>query len=894
MLAVSSSFLSGIFDGIKNILQVLGNLGNLLSGLLGSLIAYIYCIFYYLFMSLAWIMNFGEALFKKFAGLDTLMTNDGKSADILTIFISSNEVWGLFVSIIVLSIILLFLFTFIAIIKSEFSLDVKGSAKGPIIARALKSLAMFIVVPTVSVMGIYAVNALTQTINGMFRGGDNIPMSNQIFYVAAYNANRARNDTNFANYITGSDFSDTDRNNDGGSWKDPNSVAYEIDVAFRAGRESKGSQWKYLSFGDRIERGLELDCLLGLQPAQWETSFNPWNAGCVNYYYSLTNFDYLLGIGTAVYMAFVLLSMCVVLIKRVFEITILLLLAPPMISMAPLDGGNASKSWQKEFIKRVIAIIGPVFAINMYFVLLPVFMSITLFSGGLNVGGVTAVGSTISNISAISIPLNQTSIGLASVYVMYDSFFQLLTMCVGMQVVKMASALISNLLGIEDLVKSGAEASKKAVGTAVQIAGMAVGAGAAVGGVVKSVAGGIKAKHSGGTFKEGWASTKSDRDKGLGLLKDKTLGSKMVKDSAFGELLDPDTYKNMGMTKKEIDKRDKKKAQKSDLEAKAAAEKEIADDRTKDSLRKRVEAQYDGTIGKNGSVSLRKQAANQEFLAAKKELKEAKNQVSSYIGENGQITDNAGYQAAIARQSAAQSRFDTAREENKSANAEYDRLSKEKASKLHAIDTGKVNMEDGIVTIKADKSSVDVAKEAWGSTTPISQLGELFDRMLKKVSGQNVPTESDKRINEELNTELAASQSVEQQNEAIKRNAEMINQEIEKQGVAEEAKGLMDAAKEGKTAEYVTSDAEAKVDEMELSEAVQRGINESLSALQNAIKEAMSAGKLNVKGVSEIKAKLDKQVQEAVKAKNEGKNDSDIAQILKDGLDAIRESLKKD
>ncbi len=897
-MLVNTSLFAGLIDGIKSIVKIFTNLGNLFSGLFNSLIALIYFIIYYVFMGIAFIMNFAEVLFKKFAGLDTMMTNDGKSADIVTIFISSNEVWGLFVSIIVLSIVLLLLFTFIAIIKSEFSLDVKGSAKGPIIARSLKSFAMFLIIPAVSVAGIYATNAITETVNGMFRSGNNVPMSNQVFYVAAYNANRARNDSRFARYISGQNVSgyqldSNTKNRDDGTFSDPNSVAYEIDVAFKSERAVKGGSWVNLGFDEKVDSGLLLETMLGLQPSD-PSHFSPWNPAMVNYYYKITEFDFVLGLGTAIYMAYVLLSMCVVLIKRVFEITILLLLAPPLIAMAPIDGGNASKTWQKEFIKRVISIIGPVFAINMYFVLVPVFMSISLFSGGRNISIDTGIQDWVNGgiIGGAASKLGVVA-SLSASYVMYDAFFQLLTLCVGMQVVKMSSALISNLLGIEDLVKSGAEATKKAVGTAVQIAGMATGAGAAVGGLVKSVGAGMAAKKGGGTFKEGWASTKDDRKKGMELLKDKTLGSKMVKESAFGELLDGDTYKNMGLTNKEIKKKENVKKQQEDLEAKEEAQQKVDEGKAKKKMKEQVTQSFEGEIGANGTLTAEKQQKNQTFVQARNDLRAAQAHTQSFIdSETGMVHDQAGYEAALEAQRQAQSTFDTAKSENDDVNQRYNAKVKERDDMLHAIDTGKVaeifRDFNGVVqggTIKAERTDGQVIKDQFGSTIPTEAFAELFDRMLKRIGGQPVANGTDRAINEDLNATLnetgGAAMKKSNDDDYVRRVGEKARDNM----VEEDAEFV--ANPETQAGSKVDAIASA-LDRNGLADAVEQGIKEAKEALTQALKSAMLSSKMDVKGITELVAEMKK-----IEARAKNAQSGDDASAIVDAINKLADDVKK-
>ena len=495
-LAMNAGILSSIFDGIKAVVDFFANFVDILKGLFQALVIYAFAPIYYLFMGICSIVNFAEMMFKKFAGIDPIMTNDGEM-NILDVFIRSNEIWGLFVSILILSIVLLFLFTIVAVIKSEFALDAKGSAKGPIIARSLKSLAMFIIVPTVSLLGVYAVNAITDTINSMMKGSDDTGMVQQVFYTMSYNANKARINKEFAEYIKGCG---NTRNNNGGAFKgSQEDVAYAIDQAFKTNQKHKsGLKYDAMDFPMEMIEAQDFSSLfMPVSMSNYWDTYSIWDIVQVNFYFSILDMDYIIGFGSAIVITYMLLSMSCVLIKRIFEIVILFLLAAPMISLAPLDGGSASKSWQKEFIKRVIAIVAPVFAINMYFIMIPLFMKISIFNGGL--GNLASAGAI--SMSAMGIP---AAAAVAGAYAAYDALFQIIAICVGMSVVKTASALLCNLLGIQDLVKDGdkqtKEGMKKAASAAITVAGAVATGGAAAGAMGAMKAAGGAAKAAGGAL----------------------------------------------------------------------------------------------------------------------------------------------------------------------------------------------------------------------------------------------------------------------------------------------------------------------------------------------------------------------------------------------------------
>ena len=514
------NFFTDIFDAIGNFFSTLG---AIFTGILDYLFEPVWMLLYYTFIAIAQIANFCEIVFKKVAGLDTIYVGGeafggaeqigsqgaGSTGGLVMAFLGNDVVYKTLIAIIIFSVVLLFLTTIIAIIKAEFSLDLKASAKGPIIGRALKSLVMFFIVPTVTVLGIYLTNIITLAVNQLLSGTSSQGIVNNCFKCAAYNANRGRNSEIYKNYyatrlqdMSGNVLGWTPDDVDAAFVKTftPEAVDFPV-VTMGDAKQNVGLGASALSlFSGAINMVKHFDeggnanfhMILHMYPMAGQ-EMNFYRFDQVRYFYDMAAFDYIIGIGTALVMSWILLSTCLALIKRVFEITMLMLLAPPMIALAPLDNGQAQKKWQGEMLKRVIATIGPVFAFNMYFLLVPLFSSISLFA---NTGFLSAVAG-----SPLSVGASQTGMpflaAAAIAVVAYDLFMQLIIVIVGLSIVKQASAMISSLLGIEDLVKSGMDTSKKAVATAASVASMAFGgAGLAVKGVsaAMKVAGKMAAK----------------------------------------------------------------------------------------------------------------------------------------------------------------------------------------------------------------------------------------------------------------------------------------------------------------------------------------------------------------------------------------------------------------
>jgi len=467
------NLLSSFGDGIAKLVLFFANFGSIFVAIFKGLFS---SILYLLFCGIAIIVNTVETIFKKLVGIDTLYLNgqayggasDNSGYDLVYAFITNSAVQNVFWSIVALSLVLLIIFTIVAMIKSEFTLDLKGSAKGPIIARAGKSLVNLLVVPVVTIISILATNFLSKTIYDLFDQTGNTIVQ-KCWYIGAYNANRARLSEDFANDLVSNKWSWLKDDNaiingtSPFSGKNSSQIASMVDEYFLDGK-LQDLEYNNFSIIDRLtdivpEKSdmVMWDCVFYAFPNTTKI-FSFMEPQSMNLYYNMWQFDYILAIGSAIVIGWMLLGVCLVLLKRVFELTILFLLAPAMTSIAPLDGGQAEKKWRNEFMKRLLAVIGPIFAYNMYFLLIPLFENISLFGGGaysicMGAGAVSTGGAMLGSMANV----------FSKYTIIMDIFFQLICIITGMGIIKSASALLSTLLGVDDLVKSGGEAAKKAV-----------------------------------------------------------------------------------------------------------------------------------------------------------------------------------------------------------------------------------------------------------------------------------------------------------------------------------------------------------------------------------------------------------------------------------------------
>ena len=474
---------------------------------LNAVLDFFFLLFYYLFRAIIYVVNFAESLFKMVAGIDPITINGisyggESSTDLVYGFILSESVQTLFWTILGFSIVLLVIFTIIALVKSEFTLDLKSSAKGPIIGRAFKAIIQFFLVPTFTILAVFGVNVLTRAINNLFKDGSNNTIIAKCFTVGAKNANRLRTgketDAGFFQYLSSGSFLQNDRKNEnifGGDDGTYNGTREELadiidDLFIGNGDYSAIFTMPYRVF-DGPSDYVDLEESIGYAP--WHIimqgspedpfegsseegnsySYPMLDTAAFNYFYDPREFDFILAIGTALVIGWNLLTVCLALLKRVFELTILFVLSPAMISLAPLDGEKAIKSWRGEVFSRLVSVVCPIFAYNMFFTFVSLIGDINIF--------------TSSNVLT------------AALVDVFNVFFQIIVIIVALGLLKTASGMLSKLLGVQDLISEGNNLAGKALSTGTKVALATTGVASMVGGTaIKGTAAAIKG------VKRGW------------------------------------------------------------------------------------------------------------------------------------------------------------------------------------------------------------------------------------------------------------------------------------------------------------------------------------------------------------------------------------------------------
>lgn len=193
-------------------------------------------------------------------------------------------------------------------------------------------------------------------------------------------------------------------------------------------------------------------------------SLNYTNTKAVSYFYNLEDFNYFLLFLCGWFALKSLLFACFGLIMRLYMVTMLFIISPPIIAMAPIDKGRAFGNWRGKFIGQVISAYGIVVGLNLFFKIAGVLQTVEIF--------------TTDKVGFSALPATW-----------FNSLFQTLVILVGCLMIKNFSKVIGDLIGAADVTESGSAMASDVGKTAGRVVGAAAIGGALVVGGGTALAG---------------------------------------------------------------------------------------------------------------------------------------------------------------------------------------------------------------------------------------------------------------------------------------------------------------------------------------------------------------------------------------------------------------------
>ncbi len=326
----------------------------MIDGILGVLGSLIYPLFSVVFS----LMDLLQIIFGAFAGVNTITYdgtpitsgNTGLETDtgIVYYLLTSDLVQNMFWSMVILAIVLLLIFTTMTFLRNIYSAQPKNWKV--IVGNAIKGLANFIIVPVLSLLGVWLGNIVLQAVNGATSTGDAITLSRQLFITSAYNANRTRIETGV---LSSTDIEEIQ------VFCDQYGVTYD----------SSSTDREY--WAEKVDEVFTS----GVSLASW--SF-------VNAWYDLMSINYLVLAVGGIYILYVLGSISFGMVRRLLLLLVLFIISPIVCSLYPHDEGAAVKSWRGKFVQQVLSAYSAVAGMNLFFALTPLMQNIDIGNWGID------------------------------------------------------------------------------------------------------------------------------------------------------------------------------------------------------------------------------------------------------------------------------------------------------------------------------------------------------------------------------------------------------------------------------------------------------------------------------------------------------------------------------
>lgn len=363
---------------------------------------------------LFYICDFLQLCYRRLAGLETYWIKDSASGsydeasgDILLSLFTNDSVIEAIIAMTIFAVALLIIVTIVQIIRVEYTTEGSKNSKGTILGKAIKSFAMFILVPVVCFIGVFVSNKLLLALDAATSQAGSTTLSGSVFLAAAADANVVRNgniegDLN-AEKVGKSLWKTTnDETAKATLYEDGSSVILFKTVFYSNKSTLEGRQQdiatkidnvfvrryvaldkennNVITVGDAISSKDYVSSLINLDE---DTKLHYMSAYAVQYFYDLFKINYFILYAATAFVLMSLVKASVGLITRLYKALALFIISPGVTALTPLDDGNAYKSWRKAFISSVLGAYGYVVALNLLFLLMGVVKNVHIFPDSL-------------------------------------------------------------------------------------------------------------------------------------------------------------------------------------------------------------------------------------------------------------------------------------------------------------------------------------------------------------------------------------------------------------------------------------------------------------------------------------------------------------------------------
>ena len=346
---------------------------------------------------LLWILKLVDSIFgvfKQLAGIEPVNVR-GEDTDIVSVFLGNEAINNVFFGILIIAVVVCAIAMIVAIVKNFINMnggERKSIAK--ISGQGLGTIFITLAMAGILMSGVFIANSFLQDVHYTFKIDDQT-LGNEIFknsvegytlYIPIYNDPNTGIDETEDNPVWEVDENGEFVLDENGN-QIPKIFGYKIDSGNSGWVGNKEDFNIYKENPDSI-LGIRETNFIGLEKAHKE----PYTG----YWLKLGSFNYVVGFFSAVIILVAVGSACLGLIKRLYDIVILFLSLPLIVSTIPLDDGARFKVWRETVISKVIIAYGAVFAVNVFLLMMPIIGTIgentilkmlLIVGGGLSING---------------------------------------------------------------------------------------------------------------------------------------------------------------------------------------------------------------------------------------------------------------------------------------------------------------------------------------------------------------------------------------------------------------------------------------------------------------------------------------------------------------------------
>ncbi len=329
-------------------------------------------------------------LFKKLVGLEDVNIGDS-STNILMYFLELEAVSNVVMYIIVIAFIMLFLFTTIQFIRAMKISDEKVNATKTVESFFLAA-GNILLVPLLLVVLIFSANVIMGQINEVFESG-------LVYSQSDYEENAEISyGGQMLLLLTETEYDKAkilDMTVDGVYWADVAEELYNGDLGTVNDFFPNGQINPDATFGENsiiFTHGESFPSYYYMDSSNWTNDSGIWGNSTDSegmYYIPTSRLQVFIAFAGCIAMLFSLIMCSFTFVKRIFDVLLLYIVSPLMISTMPLDDGTRFKQWRDILISKVLAAYAIVLTVNLYFMIVPTII--------INPGVIFSQTSTIAN-----------------------------------------------------------------------------------------------------------------------------------------------------------------------------------------------------------------------------------------------------------------------------------------------------------------------------------------------------------------------------------------------------------------------------------------------------------------------------------------------------------------